>query len=171
MGQYKPTVMINRPNVLAKKVEKLEGVSADALIERTMSMVKEEAAGFVDWVDGDLQALKMFARKLADGDQPQAPHIARIFRGSADIRDQGTVCGYPLVTKVASLLCDFVDRAEHLDEREIDLVEAHIDTLLTIVTGRIKNDRTELARKLVTDLEKAGAKLRGGPVQPKSDAS
>lgn len=161
MGQYKPTVMINRPNFLARKVEKLAGVSADALIERAMSMVKEEATGFVEWVEEDLHAIKMFARKLAEGDTPQGPHIARIFRGAADIRDQGTVCGYPLVTQVAGLLCNFVDRAEHLDAREIGLVEAHVDTLLIIVAGRIKNDRSELAQKLVSDLETAGAKLRG----------
>lgn len=162
MGQYKPTVIIDRPNFLARKVERLEGVSADALIARTQSMVKEEAAGFTTWVEGDLQALKMFAGKLAGGETPQAPHIARIFRGAADIRDQGTVCGYPLVTKVAALLCDFVDRAEHLEAREIALVEAHVDTLLTIVAGRIKNPRTELARKLVSDLDTACVKLRGG---------
>ncbi len=161
MGQYKPTIMINRPNFLARKVEKLDGVSADALIERTMSMVKDEAAGFVDWVVGDLQAIKMFARKLAEGEKPQGPHIARIFRGAADIRDQGTVCGYPLVTRVAGLLCTFVDRAEHLDARELALVEVHADTLLTIVAGRIKNDHSKLAQKLVSDLETAGAKLRG----------
>ena len=153
--------MINRPNFLARKIDKLAGVSPDALIERSMAMVKEEAAGFVDWVEGDLQAIKMYARKLADGEKPQAPHIARIFRGAADIRDQGTVCGYPIVTKVAGLLCIFVDQAEHLDEREIDLVEAHADTLLTIVAARIKNDHSELAQKLVADLETAGAKLRG----------
>ena len=161
MGQYKPTVTINRPNFLARKVDRLPGVSADALIARANSMVGEEAAGFVDWVESDLETLRMFARKLAEGATPQAPHIARIFRGAADIRDQGTVCGYPLVTRVAGLLCNFVDRAEHLDAREIALVEAHVDTLLTIIAGRIKNDRTELARKLVTDLETAGAKLRG----------
>lgn len=162
MAQYKPTVMINRPNFLARKVEKLEGVSADALIERSRAMVGEEAAGFVGWVDDDLHAIKKLARELAKGEKPQGPHIARIFRGAADIRDQGTVCGFPLVTKVASLLCNFVDRAEHLEPREIDLVEAHVDTLLTIVAGRLRNERSELARKLVADLKTAGAKLRGG---------
>lgn len=170
MGQNKPTVMINRPNFLAKKVDKLVGISAESLIERSMSMVEEEAAGFVEWVDGDLHAIKLVARKLAEGEKPQGPHIARIYRGAADIRDQGTVCSYPLVTKVAGLLCNFVDQAEYLNEREIDLVVAHVDTLLTIVAGRIKNDHSELAQKLVSDLETAGAKLRGGLVKEIPDA-
>ena len=64
MGQYKPTVTINRPNFLARKVDRLPGVSADALIARANSMVGEEAAGFVDWVESDLETLRMFARKL-----------------------------------------------------------------------------------------------------------
>ncbi|MHA1537687.1 MAG: hypothetical protein ACTSUD_09035 [Alphaproteobacteria bacterium] len=160
MGQYKPTVMINRPNFLARKVDKLAGVSADALIARTQSMVKEEAAGFVDWVRDDLDAIKAIAGELAGGVEPQGPHIARIFRGAADIRDQGTVCGYPLVTRIAGLLCDFVDRAERLDQRETALVVAHADALLTIVAARIKNERSKLAKKLVADLESAAAKLR-----------
>ena len=159
MAQNKPITMISRPNMLAKKVVKLEGVSSDVLIERTMSMVEAEAAGFVEWVDADLHALREATHKLADFDEPQAPHIAMIFRGAADIRDQGTVCGYPLVTKVAGLLCDFVDQAVNLDEREIGLIEAHIDTMLTIVDGRIKNDSTALAQKLIANLETAGAKL------------
>ena len=162
MGQNKSSIIINRDNVLAGKVEKLKTCSVDDLIERSKSMVKEEAAGFVDWVGEDIDALKLLAGKLADGDTPQAPHIAGIFRGACGIRNQGTVCDYPLMTKVADLLCNFVDRVEHLDAGEIRLVDAYIDTLQTIMASRIKTDSTELAQTFVANLETAAAKLRGG---------
>lgn len=160
MGQNKPSIIINRDNVLAGKVQKLKTRTVDDLIERSKSMVKEEAAGFVEWVGDDLEALKSMARRLADGETPQAPHIGELFRGACSIRNQGTVCGYPLVTRVANLLCDFIDRAEQLDEREIRLVVAHVDTLQTIISSKIKNDDTELAKTFVANLESAAAKLR-----------
>jgi len=53
------------------------------------------------------------------------------------------VCGYPIVARVAGLLGDSVDRAVNLDERKIGLIEAHIDTMLTIVDGRTTLDSSD----------------------------
>ncbi len=152
--------MIRRPNVLAKKVERLDGVTVGQLIARTDQMIEKAAVDYETWVQEDLRKLKDVVGRLMDGGEPQAPNIAAAFRIAADIRDQGGVCGYPLVTVVAGLLCKFIDETDELDERDLALVEAHVDSLHTILAQRIRAGGQALAKHLVSSLESAGSQLR-----------
>lgn len=160
MSQMPAATMIVRSNELVEKVERLDGVSVDELAARANTMVEKATANYETWVQEDLRKLRNALGKLSDSHLPQAPNIAAVYEIAADIGDQGSVCGYRLVTVVAGLLCKFIDQVRHLDEREITLVEVHINSLQAIVAQRIRDDDTALAQHLVRELESAVARLR-----------
>ena len=149
MNQMPAATMIVRSNELVEKVERLDGVSVDELTTRASTMVDKATTNYEIWVQEDLRKLRNAVGKLSDSHQQQAANIAAIYEIAADIGDQGSVCGYQLVTVVAGLLCKFIDGVCHLDEREITLVETHVDSLHTILAQRIRDGNTAPDQYLV----------------------
>ncbi len=165
----RPTAtMIRRPNRLTEKAPRLAGVSAAQLIKRADSLVRTEAAGFETWVQDDLAAMRAALKWLTAAPSGQGAQIAVLYKRAADVRDQGAVCGYPLVSEVADALCKFVGGCGRLQARERALVKTQLDALDSIIGQRLKDDASPVAKQLLRDMYAAIATLRKDP-EPMTD--
>ncbi len=161
MPLEKRATIIKRPNKLAKKVPRIEGVTAERLIARADKRVEKVAEDYENWVQDDLKGLRDALKKLTKEAQNPVEHVAAIYKLAADIRDQGAVCGYPLVSEVADILCKFVDGLNELGKKEYELVQTQIAALHTIIGNKMKDADTPVAQVLVHDLKHAVTNLRG----------
>lgn len=161
MPLEKRATIIKRPNKLAKKVPRIEGVTAERLIARADKRVEAVAEDYENWVQDDLEGLRDALKNLTNQIQKPGEQVAAIYKLAADIRDQGAVCGYPLVSDVADILCKFVDGLVELGKKDLELVQTQIAALHTIIGNRMKAADTPVAQRLVHDLKRAVTNLRG----------
>ena len=104
----------------------------------------------------DVRSLVAAARKSASD---RGELLREIYRGLAQMRAQGTACGYPLVTRIADLLCGFLRSIKETDQRHFALCDVHIDAIQSVLSEKIHDEDGPLARALLADLGRAEARL------------
>ena len=98
-------------------------------------------------------------RRRAEAHPTEAELLREIYRGLAQMRAQGTTCGYPLVTRIADLLCGFLRSVKETDQRHFALCDVHIDAIQSVLSEKIHDEEGPLARALLADLGRAEARL------------
>ena len=151
MAPQEPPTVIEIKNTLKEKV----GGSLSARnIQAATLAVKNLADEFSEVLSDTLTEL-LKQRENATNEtfrQPVKVNASSLFKHALDLKSSGTLCGFPLVTRVAHSLC----RLLVIEGRDIppSLVDAHIDTLRAILREDIKDPSHPVASVLAQELEK-----------------
>ena len=145
--------------------EKLSGarITEEELERRLASATKKiegASLGFVDWAGVDVAEAQAALEGMAGGgDTEEATGF--IFRVSHDLKGQGTTFGYPLVTQISGLLCDFMRSADPSpSEDRISVIRAHLAALSLVMKQNIRGDGDDATRQLVEKLALAAARVK-----------
>lgn len=156
-----PTLIEPR-NELREKV----GGPLQARHIRTADQAVAMIAGeFGSMLGESLTALLAARRELGDVVLTQTNTVS-LFKQALELKSMGTLCGYPLATRVAHSLCRLLLATE--TEIPLRLVDAHVDTLRAVLHGGTASTSDPTALALVAELETQvahlkGADARGGP--------
>lgn len=121
---------------------------AEEAIARAETALGRLSSQFASWIDEDIAAL-VAARDAAHAASLSGEARERLYRMVHELRGQGTLLGYPLVSRVAESLCNLIDRVTDIPP---ELIDQHVDAIRAIVHETARGDGTPLARKLVTVL-------------------
>lgn len=122
---------------------------ADAQLHRT-------AVEFQDWAQDylkNLSALCDEARKAPEDGRRQ--HIDRINMLAQELRGQGGIFGYGLITTTGKYLYDLTRLGCPTDDTTVDIIKAHVDTMRVAFRDRVTGDGGEVGRALIAGLQDA----------------
>lgn len=173
----KPPVWLFRiPNRLKEKLSggmtegTADGGLADSdILETAMAQIAEMADDYTDWVKETITELvkahedtvASFGKK--DDDLKEA--LARISTAAHELRGQGGVFGYPLITEFGKSLYNCTTPSARVTENLLEFVKAHIDGITAVIRGNVKGDGGEVGKELLESLSAAQKKYAGEPAK------
>ncbi|MDP6388872.1 MAG: Hpt domain-containing protein [Alphaproteobacteria bacterium] len=136
----------------------LEGLDPEA-IARAEAAVAAFSDDYIDWVRDDVERLKELLRAAADDSRRGHETLDAVIRIGHNMRGQGGSFGYPLITRLASSLYEFIkSRDVAVSDEDLEIANRHIAELDTIVTRRIKGKGDMATRRRVEQVERLTAK-------------
>ncbi len=146
---------ITPPNLIKAKVG-IGGLS-DAVIDRAQKLLENHTEDFrplgeiylkqmKDGIDGAIALVKP-----TDSEEI----IARILFPCVQLKANGGMFNYPLVTRIAERFIQFMEVVDRLDEETLDIANAFYTTIKIVIASQIKGDGGEQGEALVNELNNA----------------
>jgi hypothetical protein len=148
--------VIHPPNKIKARV----GGSGKGMDPSLLARAEAAMAKAQEQVDFPAQALPELARAtetisllLADRDQ-QPKHLAVIFNIVHDLRGGGGNFGYPLVTRIGSMLCRYLEGRTAVTLAEVEVMRALIDAMRAVLSNKLKGEGGQVGQELCASLER-----------------
>lgn len=153
----KPQI-VNPPDRLRQKVSGGGPISPE-MLARAKEAVASLAPQFAALLAKDVEKVcDLYAEGLAD--PPRRFEIAKaIFDVTHDLRGQAGTFDYPLVTRVGSSLCRFIESLTVCDDACFEVIGVHVDALNAVLRNSIRGDGGPLGREIAVGLETAVKKV------------
>ncbi|MDX1736693.1 MAG: hypothetical protein R3261_00545, partial [Alphaproteobacteria bacterium] len=129
-----------------------------ALLDAAEAKVKDMESDYADWVTDSIEKLVQAhhrAIEYMDDPKEQAVHIETIHSIALELRGQGGIFGYPLMTQFGKSLYDCTEEGTKITAPLLDLVSAHIDLIRVVMGQKIKGDGGRTGQELLNSLREA----------------
>lgn len=143
MNQFNRPVLrkaefIKPPNLLKAKVG--SGGLAENILDKAEKLLEENTVDFQPlgemYLDTLMRGIEA-AGALSSAKDQEALIVGMLYPGM-QLKANGGMFHYPLVTKIADTLIQYLEVIERVDEEVIDIVLGYHTTLRAIIQGRIK---------------------------------
>ena len=153
MSEPKTGPVFQAPNALRLKVGGGRlGAIDPAAIAKAEAALKSLSGNFAQWLNDEIAKLENARQAIRDAGQT-AETMESLYLRAHDLKGLGATYGFPLITRIAGLLCRHIDdKAKRLDV-SMPLLDAHIDAIKTSARDDIKTDDHPIGQALVQDLE------------------
>ena len=143
------------PNILKAKAG--AGGISDAVLDRAQDLLENHTVDFEPLADIYIKQMKEGIDQAAalgtDTDSEEA--IGKILMPCVQLKANGTMFHYPLITRIADRFVQFMEVVERLDEETLDISNAFLTALNIVITGKIKTDGADHGEALVEELNGA----------------
>lgn len=143
------------PNIMKAKVG--SGGLSEQILDRAQALLENHTIDFTPLAEMYLERMKHGideGRKLKDNSNSEAT-IAQILIPCVQLKANGTMFHYPLVTRIADRFVQFMEVVARLDEESLDIADAFHSTIRVVIAGKIKSDGGEQGNALVQELNNA----------------
>ena len=153
MSEPKSGQMIQAPSALRLKVGGGRlGAIDPAAIAKAEAALKSLSGNFTQWLNDEINKLEA-ARVTVRAEGPTAENMESLYLRAHDLKGLGATYGFPLITRIAGLLCRLIDDKSKRLEAPIGLIEAHIDAIKAAARDDIKTEDHPVGKVLVQELE------------------
>ncbi|HEX7884503.1 MAG TPA: Hpt domain-containing protein [Phenylobacterium sp.] len=152
MSEPKSSQMIQAPSALRLKVGGRLGGIDPAAIAKAEAALKGLSSNFTQWLNDEITKLEG-ARQTVRTDGPTAENMESLYLRAHDLKGLGTTYGYPLITRIAGLLCRLIDDKAKRLQAPAALIDAHIDAIKAAARDEIKTEEHPIGKILVQELE------------------
>jgi hypothetical protein len=146
---------ITPPNVLKSKVG-LGGLS-EAILDKAQELLENNTVDFLPLAEMYLESLMKGienSKRINPDDDVESLIISMLYPGM-QLKANGGMFHYPLVTKIADKLIQFLEVIEAPDIEVIEIILAFHTTIRAVVLGRIKGDGGRHGAELLDALNEA----------------
>jgi CheY-like chemotaxis protein len=148
------------PNALRGQID-FDPLVIQAADDRIQEMVGDYSVWVKNYLDTMGQAYKAVAQNQAD---PKV-HILTINQISHELRGQGGIFDYPLITSFGKSLYEAtLDSRSPVTDNRLKLIEAHIDALRVVFNKRVRGGGGKIGAELLQDIERAVKKYSDPPL-------
>ncbi len=146
---------INPPNLLKAKVG--SGGLSSQVIDRAQKLLENHTIDFIPLAEIYLQKMKDGIDKAKQSKEVSESEdmIAEILFPCVQLKSNGAMFHYPLITRIAERFVQFMEVVERLDKETIEIALAFHTTIKIVVAGQIKSDGGEQGEALVDALNDA----------------
>lgn len=146
---------IKPPNLIKAKVG--EGGLSDSILDRAQKLLENNPVDFVPLAEIYLTRMKEGIRKAREssGHEDTEYLIAGILYPCAQLKANGGMFHYPLVTRIAERFVQFMEVIERIDRESLEIAEAFHTTIRAVITGKVKGDGGQYGDELVEALNDA----------------
>jgi CheY-like chemotaxis protein len=133
------------------------------VLRKVEEKIQEMSGDYSNWVADEIKSISEALGKLREPGANLRQLIGRINRGAHEMRGQGGIFGYPLITEFSKSL--FLTTSKHyqtLSDNEFELLKAHIDAIKVVIAERVEGDGGETGRALLDGLQAAIKKYGKG---------
>ncbi len=154
MTQYKSGQMIQPNPALRAKVGGAPRMGAldPAIIAKAEAALKGLSDNFAGWLNDEIAKLEA-ARQEVRAQGVDAERMERLYLRAHDLKGLGATYGFPLITRIAGLLCRLIDDKSKRLGAPMSLIDAHIDAIKAAVRDSIKGEDHPVGLALVKELE------------------
>ncbi len=129
------------------------------LLEEAEAQIGNMEDDYADWVRKSINALVQAINRCIENPKMASTHYESIHDIALELRGQGGVFGYPLVTTFGKSLYEYTSPGQRgIDPQHIELVKAHVDGINAVTRQKIKGDGGTVGAELVKSLVKAKQK-------------
>jgi len=152
------------PNRLQQKLSM--GMSTDPnepafspdLLTQAEDMISNMETDYADWVADSVKTLRDALNRAIEDPEGAEEHLARIHEIALELRGQGSMFGYPLMTQFGKSLYEFSHRDMTVTPQLLDLIKAHTDLINVVIHQRMKGDGGAVGKDLMNSLDEAKRK-------------
>lgn len=149
----------SRPTIRSIVTAPITRAQRIARAETAIEEMKEEFSGWIQEETEDLLAAQTEWMSAPEDDAARSV----FFRRAHDLKGQATTLGYPLVSRIASSLCDLLaEESVEYDECST-LTAQHVAAIKAAVRADIRDTANSTAASLATELEAAVRRLVPDP--------
>ncbi len=132
------------------------GAIDPAAIAKAEAALKSLSGNFTQWLNDEIAKLETARAAIRDAGQT-AETMESLYLRAHDLKGLGATYGFPLITRIAGLLCRHIDdKAKRLDV-PMGLIDAHIDAIKTAARDDIKTDDQPAGQVMLQALEARAA--------------
>lgn len=153
MSQPKFGQTIEAPSALRLRVGsgRMGGIDP-AAIAKAEAALKSLSGNFAQWLNDEIAKLES-VRATVRSEGPSLENMESLYLRAHDLKGLGATYGFPLITRIAGLLCRLIDDKSKRLEAPMSLIDAHIDAIKAAVRDGIKSDDHPVGNVLVKELE------------------
>lgn len=153
MSEQKSGHLIQPSNALRLKVGggRLGAIDASA-IAKAEAALKSLSGNFAQWLNDEVGKLEA-ARQAVRAEGVTADTMETLYLRAHDLKGLGATYGFPLITRIAGLLCRLIDDKNTRVDAPMPLIDAHIDAIKAAVRDGIKDMEHPIGKALVQELE------------------
>ena len=151
MSEPKPSPM-QSPGLRLKVGGRL-GAIDPAAIAKAEAALKSLSGNFTQWLNDEIAKLEA-ARQVVHADGPSVDNMESLYLRAHDLKGLGATYGFPLITRIAGLLCRLIDDKAKRLQAPLSLVDAHIDAIKAAARDDIKTEDHPVGAVLVQELER-----------------
>ncbi len=143
------------PNILKAKAG--AGGISDTILDRAQDLLENHTADFTPLANIYIKQMKEGIDEAAALGKPTSSDkaLGKIIMPCVQLKANGAMFHYPLVTRIADRFVQFMEVVERLDEETIDISNAFLTALNIVITGKIKTDGAAHGEALVEELNSA----------------
>ncbi|MCG8356114.1 MAG: Hpt domain-containing protein [Kiloniellales bacterium] len=142
---------IEPPDFLKHKVVKGQGWDLEAIERRAAEAIESMRYEFLDCARRDLLAMQSAVERAKSGYDP-IEALKAVYRLAHDLRGQAGTFGYPLISTIASSLCDYIDEAQDPGSVQLEAIEVHSNAMKAVIAADIQGDGGATGNKLLTGM-------------------
>ena len=143
--------VIQVPNMLKLKVGGRGGIDM-AAIAKAEAALKSLSGNFAQWLNDEIVKLEA-ARQDVRAQGLTAQTVETLYLRAHDLKGLGATYGFPLITRIAGLLCRLIDDKSKRLQAPVSLIDAHIDAIKAAARDDIKTEDHPVGKILVQELE------------------
>jgi len=146
------------PNKLRNRVGGVPGragVIDPKLVQAADKQIANQSEDYAVYFERVVADLNAAMKRCLDEPQDAAAAYLRINELSVELRGQGVVFGYPLISTVSRSLHGYTLDTKQIDADHKALVKAHIDIINNVVGERVSGDGGDLGASLLAELKRA----------------
>ena len=158
-----PVVYFELPNRLGPKLGIAPRGPVPTLPPEVLAAAEQEiqsrAGDYATWIANEVEEMSRRVERLPKEPEAVPGLVAQVNRAAHEMRGQGGIFGYPLITHIAKSLYEAtrggvntVTANEHL------LFKAHVDAIRAVMTARISGDGGAMGKQLLASLDVAKKK-------------
>ncbi|MCB1784286.1 MAG: hypothetical protein KDI13_09855 [Alphaproteobacteria bacterium] len=153
--QRRKAEYIKPPNLIKAKVG--DGGLTDNILDRAQKLLENNSVDFGPLADIYLTRMMegINRAKAASGDEDLEYLIAGILYPCAQLKANGGMFHYPLVTRIAERFVQFMEVVERIDPQMMEIATAFHTTIRAVVAGKVKGDGGQYGNELVEALNGA----------------
>jgi len=158
-----PVVFFELPNRLGAKVGIAPRGPVPTLAPEVLAAAEQEilsrAGDYATWISAEVEEMGRRVERLPREPDAVPDLLARVNRAAHEMRGQGGIFGYPLITLIAKSLYEATrGGGQTVTETEHRLFKAHVDAIRAVMNGRISGDGGAMGQQLLASLEVAKRK-------------
>ncbi len=142
-----------------------ESVSLEEMEKAGEAAIAQEADNYSKVRLDDIAEIFNLVRAMKQPEAPIRDILEGIYKKAMDVKGMGNTFGYPLLTKVGTLLCDFVWGADPESFKvlaKLQVVETHAIIMKMIVDSSMHDEKDALAVEMIGELEVMVQKFKKG---------
>jgi hypothetical protein len=138
------------PNILREKCG-VGGINPDVL-KKAQTFIDENDLDFTPFAEDFLNKLDVALAAARKNTARTKETLATISRPVMELKANGAMFEYPLISDVAGILLNFLENLQGLNDDALDIVIVHRRTLHVIVTSRLRGTGGKDGQALLQEL-------------------
>ncbi len=130
-----------------------------ALIAAAEAKIATMEGDYSDWVAKSIENLAQAHHRALEEPARGLVHLKTINEIAHELRGQGGMFGYPLMTQFGKSLYDVTSEDASVSTKLLDLIDSHIDLIKVITKQKIKGDGGAMGQQLMKTLMEAKKKF------------